>query len=64
MMTPQLQCFVKLSTRHVTEDVRSFTTIADRINIDSLSLHIELAFLMFTKFVHKLTMYTTLETAF
>ena len=65
MMTPQLQCFIKLSTRHVTEDVRSFTTIADRINArDSLSLHIELAFLMFTKFVQKLTMYTTSETAF
>ena len=33
--------FMKLSTRHVTEDVRSLTTIADRINArDSLSLNI------------------------
>ena len=32
---------MKLSTRHVTEDVRSFTTIADRINArDSLNLNI------------------------
>ena len=32
---------MKLSTRHVTEDVRSFTTIADRINArDSLRLNI------------------------
>ena len=39
MMTPQLQCFMKLSTRHVTKNGRSFTTIADRINArDSLKL--------------------------
>ena len=32
---------MKLSTRHVTEDVLSFTTIVDRINArDSLSLNI------------------------
>ena len=50
MMTPQLQCFMK--------------PVADRINArDSLSLNTELAFLMFTKFVKKLTIYTTSETA-